>query len=283
MKSRLVPDVAITYVLLHAACLLVFVTGVTWRGLAIFGVTYAIRGLGVGIAYHRYFSHRTFKTSRAMQFVLGLWGVLTFQKGPLWWAQTHRDHHRHADTASDLHSPRLQGFLYSHCGWFLTREHQGIVPSKIPDLSRYPEMLLLEDWRFYFPFNLATWALLYYFWGLEGLVWGGPVSTTCGFHIAHSIQSVSHAFGGYRRCPSDDFSRNHVWIGLLSFGEWHNNHHYLMSSARQGFAWWELDVQWLVLRALAGLGLVWDLREPSRDILAGNFEAARIQREDATT
>jgi stearoyl-CoA desaturase (delta-9 desaturase) len=277
MKSRFVPDSVVTYILLHAACLLVFVTGVTWRGLAIFGATYVIRMLGVGIGYHRYFSHRTFKTSRPMQFAIGVWSVLALQKGPLWWAQTHRDHHRHADSASDLHSPRLQGFVYSHVIWFLLRENDVIVPSKIQDFYRFPEVRFVNDWRFYFPLNLVTWVLLYYAWGLEGLVWGGPVSTTFVLHLAHSIQSFSHAFGGYRRCPSDDFSRNHVWIGLLSLGEWHNNHHYLMSSARQGFAWWELDVQWLVLRAFKAVGLIWDLREPSREVLAGNFESARIQ------
>jgi stearoyl-CoA desaturase (delta-9 desaturase) len=140
----------------------------------------------------------------------------------------------------------------------------------------------VNDWRFYFPLNIATWVLLYWLWGLEGVVWGGILPTTLVLHIAHSIQSVSHAFGGYRRCPSEDLSRNHVWIGLLSLGEWHNNHHYLMSSARQGFAWWEIDVQWWVLLAFERLGLVWDLRRPSREVLAGQFDdGPRLERGDA--
>lgn len=275
MTRRLVPDVVITYVILHAMCLLAFVTGLSWRALAIFAVTYAIRSLGVGIAYHRYFAHRAFKTSRAVQFLLGLWGVTTFQKGPLWWAQTHRDHHRHADTTNDLHSPRLQGLFHSHFVWFQLAENQAVMPGKIADLYRYPELRLLEDWRFYFTFNLATWAALGWMFGLDGVVWGGAVSTVCVFQMVHAIQSVSHAIGGYRRCPTGDESRNHVWIGLLTFGEWHNNHHYLMSSARQGFAWYELDIQWLLLRAMAHVGLVWDLRSPSSDVLAGRFDATR--------
>jgi stearoyl-CoA desaturase (delta-9 desaturase) len=148
MKSKLVPDVVITYVLLHAGCLLALYTGASWRGVELFLIGYAIRSLGVGIAYHRYFAHRAFKTSRVMQFVLGLWGVLSFQKGPLWWAQTHRDHHRYTDTPQDLHSPRLQGLFYSHFVWFQIRENQEIVPAKIPDLWKFPELRLLEDWRF---------------------------------------------------------------------------------------------------------------------------------------
>jgi stearoyl-CoA desaturase (delta-9 desaturase) len=283
VTRRFVPENVITYVILHLACLLVFVTGVTWRGLAIFGVAYVIKMLGVGIGYHRYFSHRTFKTSRVMQFMLGFWATLSFQKGPMWWAQTHRDHHRHADTPSDLHSPSLQGFFYSHVIWFLLRENDVIVPAKISDFYRFPEIRVVNDWKFYFPINLTIWALLYHFWGLEGFVWGGPVSTTFVLHLAHSIQSFSHAFGGYRRCPSEDLSRNHVWIGLLSLGEWHNNHHFLMSSARQGFAWWEVDVQWLVLRGMAALGLVWDLRQPSREVLAGVYDGPRLERGDVAT
>jgi len=271
MKHKLVPDVVITYVLLHATCLLAFYTGVTWRALALFGISYPIRVLGVGIAYHRYFAHRAFKTSRAMQFVLGVWGVLSFQKGPLWWAQTHRDHHRYADTPQDLHSPRLQGLFYAHFGWFQVRENQDVVPSKIQDLYRFPELRLLEDWRFYFGLNLATWIALGWAFGLEGVVWGGAIPTALALQIVHAIQSISHAVGGYRRCPTTDDSRNHVWIGLLSLGEWHNNHHYLMASARQGFAWWEVDVQWAVIRVLGWLGLVWDLRQPSREVLEGRF------------
>jgi stearoyl-CoA desaturase (delta-9 desaturase) len=274
MKSKLVPDVVITYVLLHAGCLLALYTGASWRGVELFAIGYAIRSLGVGIAYHRYFAHRAFKTSRVMQFLLGLWGVLSFQKGPLWWAQTHRDHHRYTDTPQDLHSPRLQGLFYSHFVWFQIRENQEIVPAKIPDLWKFPELRLLEDWRFYFLFNLATWLALGAAFGLEGFVFGGLLPTVLAFQVVHAIQSVSHAIGGYRRCPTDDDSRNHVWIGLLSLGEWHNNHHYMMSSARQGFAWWELDVQWLVLRGLAAVGLVWDLRKPSNEVLAGDFSTA---------
>ena len=206
-----------------------------------------------------------------MQFVLGVWGVLSLQKGPLWWAQTHRDHHRHADTTEDLHSPRLHGLFYAHCGWFQVRENQAIVATKIPDLYRFPELRFLEDWRFYFPLNVVTWALLGWAFGAQAAVWGGPMSTVLALQVVHAIQSVSHGLGGYRRCPTPDESRNHVWIGLLSLGEWHNNHHYMMSSARQGFAWWELDIQWLVLRVFAWLHLVSDLRRPSREVLAGEF------------
>jgi stearoyl-CoA desaturase (delta-9 desaturase) len=104
------------YAAICAGCLGIFATGVTRRGLLILAVTYVVRFLGISIGYHRYFSHRSFQTTRVMQFVLGLWATLGLQRGVLWWAQTHREHHRHADTEKDLHSPTRQGFWYAHCG-----------------------------------------------------------------------------------------------------------------------------------------------------------------------
>nr|HEX4314012.1 fatty acid desaturase [Kofleriaceae bacterium] len=261
MTSKLVPDVVATYVLLHAACLLAFVTGISWFDVELLATAYAIRMLGVGIVYHRYFSHRAFKTSRVLQAVFALWGVLSLQKGPLWWAATHRHHHRHADTPRDLHSPSLQGAFYAHFVWFQLRDNNAVVPPA--DLWRFRELRVIDDWRFYFAFNLASWAALGWAFGLAGVVYGAVLPTVLCLQMSHLIQSVSHAAGGYRRFASRDHSRNHVWIGVLSLGEWHNNHHFAMSSARQGVAWWELDVQWLVLRALAALGLVWDLRLPA--------------------
>jgi stearoyl-CoA desaturase (delta-9 desaturase) len=198
-----------------------------------------------------------------MQLVLALFGTLSFQKGPLWWAQTHRMHHMHADTERDLHSPTLRGFFYAHFVWFQERKNQATDYSYIRDFGKYPELRVLNDWRVYFSINLLAVAALYHFLGLEQAIWGGACSTIVCYQLAHSIQSVSHWRGGYRRCPSDDESRNHVAIGLLTLGEWHNNHHYLPSSARQGFAWWEIDVQFWVLKALAWLGLIWDLRVPA--------------------
>jgi stearoyl-CoA desaturase (delta-9 desaturase) len=266
-SKRIDPLVLSTYVVLHLSVLGVFFTGVTWRALAIFAATFAFRMLAVGIVYHRYFSHRAFKTSRPMQFVLALLGTLCFQKGPLWWARTHRDHHRYADTPKDLHSPKLQGLFYSHFVWFQEERHQDTDYARIDDYARFPELRVLDDWRVYFPINLVAVAGLGMAFGLEGVVWGGSVSTVVCYQLAHAIQSISHYGGGYRRCPSRDESRNHIAIGLLTLGEWHNNHHYAPRSARQGFAWWEIDVQYGVLRVLAAMGLIWDLRFP-RDLEA---------------
>jgi stearoyl-CoA desaturase (Delta-9 desaturase) len=257
-------DILILYALLHVACLSVFFTQSTWRGLSVGLASFFLRAFGLGVGYHRYFAHRSFKTSRAFQFVLAVLGSLAIQRGVLWWAETHRDHHRNADTDSDIHSPSHKGFIYAHSGWFLDEKNRQTKVSSVMDLARYPELVWLNDWRWYFLPILSYSSLLYIFFGGEGLLWGIAISTVALWHATHWIQSMSHSYGGYRRCPSSDNSRNHWLLGVLTLGEFHNNHHYSPSSCRQGFVWWEIDVGYYVLRLLKSLGVVWDLRVPSK-------------------
>jgi stearoyl-CoA desaturase (delta-9 desaturase) len=256
------------YVLLHVGCLGVFYTGISARAIAVLGGAYLIRAIGVSLVYHRYFAHRTFRTSRAMQFVLGLYGTMTVLGGPLWWAQTHREHHRHADTPDDIHSPYYQGFIYSHCGWFLDEKHRSVDLSAVRDLARFPELLWLERWSD--ALKLAYVALCYGAFGVVGIVWGFFVPTVITMQMVHWIQSISHSIGGYRRYPLADDSRNHWLFGILSLGEgFHHNHHCFPHSARLGLRWWEFDFGYWILIGLSRLGLIWDVRAPSRSAAAG--------------
>jgi stearoyl-CoA desaturase (delta-9 desaturase) len=251
-----------TYVLMHLGCLGVFYTGVTGEALAVFCGAFVLRSICVSVILHRFFAHRTFRTSRTMQFLMGLYGSLTVMGGVLWWAQTHRYHHRHADTRRDIHSPYYQGFFYSHCGWFLAHENRGIDLTQIRDLARFPELLWLERWNG--AFKLLYIACAWWWFGLVGLVWGFFLPAVIVLHMVHWIQSVSHSIGGYRRFPTTDDSRNHWLFGVLSMGEgFHHNHHSFPGSARLGLRWWEFDLGYYMLAGLAGLGLVWDVREPT--------------------
>jgi stearoyl-CoA desaturase (delta-9 desaturase) len=258
--------VVFPYAAVHVACLGVFWTGVSWRAVAICLGTYFARTFLAGMGYHRYFAHRSFRTSRAGQVLLALGGACALEGGPLWWAATHRHHHRHADTPDDLHSPKFQGLLYSHSGWFADRRHQKTVLAAVADFAKFPELVWLDRWH---PIFMFIWfGAMYLAWGWVGVIWGGCLSTVMVWHNTHCIQSVSHSFGGYRLFPSKDDSRNHVIIGLVSLGEWHNNHHYFPGSARQGFAWWEIDVVYIALRLLELTGLVWDVQVPGKKALA---------------
>jgi stearoyl-CoA desaturase (delta-9 desaturase) len=248
------------YLGVHLACVAIFVTGITWQSVRICLIAFVIRAFGLGAGYHRYFAHRSYRTSRPMQFVLGLLGTLALEGGPLWWAETHRRHHRCADTPEDIHSPRHQGFLYAHSGWFLDEANSKTDRSAVPDLAKYPELVWLDQWWGYtfLPVTGAL-ALLFYF-GWSGFVFGFCVSSVLVWHATHWIQSLSHSYGGYRRFESSDSSRNHWFVALVTLGEWHNNHHHYPWSARQGVAWWEIDIVYSILKMMSWLGLVWDLK-----------------------
>lgn len=269
LKTEFNAHVLLLYLVVHLACLAVIWTGMSWWGVQLCLVTFFVRIFGLGAGYHRYFAHRSFKTSRTMQFLLGLLGTSALQGGPLWWAETHRHHHRHADTPEDIHSPRHQGFLYSHSGWFLDKKHSHTDLSKVPDLARFPELLWLNGPGGYMLLPTAYAIAMVLRFGWVGFVWGFCVSTVLVWHTTHWIQSLSHSCGGYRRFPSDDESRNHWFVALITLGEWHNNHHASPSSARQGLAWWEIDIVYSILKAMSWLGLVWDLNQPSQRIRLG--------------
>jgi stearoyl-CoA desaturase (delta-9 desaturase) len=250
------------YLLLHLGCLGVFYTGIDAQDVVIFCGAFMIRAIAVSVVYHRYFAHRAFRTSRALQFVLGLYGTIAVLGGPIWWAQTHREHHRHADTPYDIHSPHYQGFLYAHCGWFLDNEHREVDLSRIRDLARFPEIVWLQRWSTLF--KLFYIAGAYWWLGTVGIVWGFLLPTVVVLQMIHWIQSVSHSIGGYRRYPTPDDSRNHWLFGVLSLGEgFHHNHHCFPGSARLGLRWWEVDFGYYLLVGLSRLGLVWDVRVPT--------------------
>jgi stearoyl-CoA desaturase (Delta-9 desaturase) len=270
---------AVPFLGMHLACVAVLWVGVSPIAVGVAVALYALRMFAITAFYHRYFSHRTFRTSRVVQFVFALIGAASVQRGPLWWAAHHRNHHRHADTAADPHSPNVHGFWWSHAGWFLTREGFRTDWSRIPDLSGYPELRWLDRYDTVVPVLLA--AGLYGLGALlervapslgtsgpQLLVWGFFVSTVVLFHATVTINSLAHRFGR-RRFDTRDDSRNNLWLALLTFGEgWHNNHHFFPGTARQGFRWWEVDLTWYGLRLLAMLGLVRDLKPVPAWVLA---------------
>ncbi|MCC7633090.1 acyl-CoA desaturase [Stenotrophomonas rhizophila] len=270
---------AIPFAAMHLACLAVIWVGVSWVAVGVAVALYALRMFAITAFYHRYFAHRTFRASRPVQFVFALIGAASVQRGPLWWAAHHRNHHRHTDTAADPHSPGVHGFWWSHMGWFLTTDGFRTDWARIPDLARYPELRWLDRFDTLVPIVLA--ALLFGLgallerlapsWGTSGgqmLVWGFFISTVVLFHATVSINSLAHRFGRQRFATGDD-SRNNLWLALLTFGEgWHNNHHFFPGTARQGFYWWELDITWYGLRLMAALGLVRDLKPVPAWVLA---------------
>lgn len=261
------------FLLVHLACFAALWTGVTTRALVLFAVLYLARMFAVTAGYHRYFSHRSYKTSRAGQFVLALLCQSTTQKSVLWWAAKHRHHHRHADTEDDVHSPRHRGFWYSHLGWIFSPKHEETQLDAVPDLTKFPELVWLDRNQKIPAIVLAV--LCYLVAGWPGLVVGFFWSTVILYHATFAINSLAHVVGKQRYITGDD-SRNNWWLAIITLGEgWHNNHHHYMSSTRQGFRWWEFDPTYYVLKALSWTRVVWDLREPPEAVVRGEQRLGR--------
>ena len=259
------------FIAMHIGCLAVLLVGVSPIAVAAAVLLFILRMFIVTAFYHRYFSHRTFKTSRPVQLIFAILGCTAGQRGPLWWAAHHRKHHNHADQEPDLHSPQIVGFLHAHMGWFMTTKGFQTDTRVIRDWMQYPELRWVNrlDWLPLLVLALLTWAagaLLERYapslgtTGWQMFVWAWLISTVALYHATYTINSLAHQFGS-RRFDTGDDSRNNFWLALITLGEgWHNNHHHYPASARQGFYWWELDITYYGLLLLAKLRIIRDLR-----------------------
>lgn len=262
---------AIPFFTLHLACLAVIWVGWSPVAVAVAATLYFLRIFAITAFYHRYFSHRTFKTSRPVQFIFALLGASAVQKGPLWWAAQHRKHHRHSDQPDDIHSPNEHSLLWSHMLWVTSRGSFNTDLNEVKDLAKFPELRALNRFDSAVPLVLASALFLLGFilervapgLGTSGpqlLIWGFFISTVTVFHGTSLINSMAHRFGRQRYNTSDQ-SRNSLILALLTLGEgWHNNHHHYPATTRQGFYWWEIDITYYVLLLMARLHLIWDLR-----------------------
>jgi stearoyl-CoA desaturase (Delta-9 desaturase) len=262
---------SLPYALMHLVCLAAFWVGVSPVAITVAVIAYLVRMFAITGFYHRYFSHRSFKTSRAGQFIFGLLGASAVQRGPVWWAAHHRHHHANSDREADVHSPVQHGFWRSHMGWFLTI--RGFVPDfhLVRDLMKFPELRWLDRFDLVVPVLLGVGMFLLGVLlhavapglkttGWQMLVWGFFISTVFCWHATYTINSLSHVFGR-QRYKTSDTSRNNWLLAILTLGEgWHNNHHYYPNSARQGFYWWEYDVTYYMLKILSWFGIIWDLK-----------------------
>ncbi len=259
------------FIAMHLACL-----GVIWVGwspvaVAMAAFLYLLRMFAITGFYHRYFSHRSFKTSRKLQFVFALIGASAAQRGPAWWAAHHRHHHATTEREDDPHSPVHHGLWWSHTGWFLSREHFPVQTERVRDWQPYPELRFLDRYDIVVPAILAlglyllgagleAWAPQLGTSGGQMLIWGFFISTVVLYHGTFTINSLAHRWGT-RRYNTPDNSRNNFLLALLTLGEgWHNNHHHYPASVRQGFYWWEIDITYYLLRGMSAMGLIWDLK-----------------------
>ena len=270
---------SIAFFAVHLAGVLAVFTGISWAAVIMCLFMYYVRMFAITGVYHRYFSHRSYKTSRFFQFMLGLLGTSCGQKGPLWWAAHHRHHHKYSDTEQDIHSPGLRGLWWAHVGWILCEKYKDTNEDAVKDLVKYPELKWLNKYHMVAPAVLAAGIFFFGVFlehaapalhtnGLQMISWGFFTSTTLLYHGTFSINSLTHLIGK-KRFETGEQSKNSFVLSLVTMGEgWHNNHHRYPYSERQGIYWWEVDMSHYVLRVLSWLGLVWDIKTHPQEIYA---------------
>jgi stearoyl-CoA desaturase (Delta-9 desaturase) len=265
----------------HLALLGVFFVPMTKELLIAALIGFFIRVFAIEGGVHRYFSHRSYKTSRLFQCVLAALAAANGQRGPIWWAVIHRRHHRFSDQPGDPHSPVMLPWHKAYYTWLIDDDTLATPLDEAKDLSRYPELVWINKHHYILP--LATLAATYGVGefsalfgrtglGLSAVVWVFFVSMVASQHAPYMVNVFAHGtrpnFFNLRRFDTRDTSTNMWWWALPSMGAaFHNNHHRYMNAARAGFYWYELDPSYWVLRALALLGIVWDLKEVPAEVL----------------
>jgi stearoyl-CoA desaturase (delta-9 desaturase) len=227
-------------------------------------ILYCVAGmLGIGMCYHRLLTHRGYKTYKGIEYLLTCCGTLALEGGPIFWVATHRIHHQNSDHDGDPHTPR-EGTWWAHMGWIISGEglhhDASILARYVPDLVRDRVHVAISQWHW--ASNVIVGLGLLAYGGVPYVLWGIFFRTTVGLHATWLVNSATHKWGSRRFATRDD-STNNWWVALLTFGEgWHNNHHAHPASARHGLAWYEVDLNWMAIRALQAVGLVWGVRRP---------------------
>jgi stearoyl-CoA desaturase (delta-9 desaturase) len=278
---------ALSILALHFLSLLAFLPWFfTWTGLiaCLLGL-YVFGTLGINLCFHRLLTHRSFQCPRWLERSLAILGVCCLQEAPARWVAIHRKHHQHSDEEPDPHSP-LVTFLWGHIGWLVIENRDSDTADL---LHRYSRDLVSQ--RFYLrlerrlrwfwiylahtlifaAIGLAIGRLISPSWPEASrfaagfVLWGVIVRTVLVWHITWSVNSLSHLWG-YTSFQTGENSRNNWFVALISNGEgWHNNHHGDQRSAAHGHTWYELDITYLTILALAAVGLATDVKRHDRN------------------
>ena len=252
---------SLIFVALHAGAIAALFFFTTKAFLIAMCLWWVAGSLGIGIGYHRLLTHRSFKTSKWVEYCLTICATLALEGGPIFWVATHRKHHQNTDKEGDPHSPN-DGAIWSHIGWLVTgqtmhNDSATLLPL-VPDLRKDRFHVWISRWHWLPMVGLGV--VLFLIGGLPFLLWGVFFRTVLGLHSTWLVNSATHMWGS-RRFDTADTSRNSFWVAVLTFGEgWHNNHHAHPQSSRHGLAWYEIDFNWYGIVLLQKLGLAWDVK-----------------------
>lgn len=284
-QKRIYVSYVTTFIIFHAAALLVFVPWFfSWLGVAtfVFGV-WIFGAVGIPICYHRLLTHRSFKTPKWFERILVVVALCCGQETPARWVAWHRLHHNESDHREDPHSP-LVSFLWSHFQWLV---YENKNTSKISNYHKYARDILNDPFYMWLEKHplagvsiFAAHGILFYLFaylaaavfmgfGMPAFqlasslfVWGVVARVVAVWHNTWSVNSLAHMFG-YRNYETDDHSRNNWFVALISMGEgWHNNHHADQSAATVQHKWWEIDANYYIIKLWSWLGLASNIVPP---------------------
>jgi stearoyl-CoA desaturase (Delta-9 desaturase) len=244
---------------------------------------YMLTGLGISIGYHRMLTHKGFETYAPIRFLFLALGSMAFQGPAITWSATHKRHHSHSDTDSDLHSPK-RGLLYSHFGWIF--QYTKDMTKDVRD--SYGEKLQKDKMAAFFDRTFIYWSLLgiiipFLIGGWSGMLWGGLIRIFFLSHVTWSVNSICHKYGS-RMFKTNDQSTNNWWIAILGFGEgWHNNHHAFPKSAFHGLRWWQFDISGILIRFFEKTGLIWNVQRVKPERIEKQLELGRKKSGEAET
>lgn len=244
----------------------------------LFLIQYFLSGTGITAGYHRLYSHRAYKASWPVEFVLLAWGAAAFEGSVRWWGRNHRAHHRYVDTEKDPYAVH-KGFWYAHIGWMvLKQDSRRAGRVDISDLNANKAVMFQHRhylpiavfFGFVFPLVIGTFG-----WGD---FWGSLVYACFGrMFVVHQatfcVNSMAHTFG-VQSYSKEHTSYDHVLTALVTFGEgYHNYHHEFPHDYRNGIRWYHYDPTKWVVRFLCYFGLCSRLiRFPDNEV-----QKARVQ------
>jgi stearoyl-CoA desaturase (delta-9 desaturase) len=269
------------------AVILAIFTGIGWMEISLLMLMhFLVMGSGE-IGAHRMFTHRAFKAHKSVSAVFCALASMATQGPVLYWVMHHRLHHQYSDTEKDPHSPHvypgaekrglLHGLFRAHFSWIYDKDTVDLSYNEIAFSNearrlvahtKYPNIVKISNcYWFWILLGVAIPALIGGLWmgtwlgALKGGLWGGIVRIFIGQHATWGINSCSHHFGT-RDFECRDRSTNNWLFAMLTWGNWHNNHHAFPSSARTGLKWWQVDIAWWIILSLEKLGLVYNVKRP---------------------
>ena len=242
----------------------IYNNGIVWQEILIFFVGWIFAGMGITIGYHRYFSHKTFRTYSIVEWLLMFCGTMGLQNKIINWCSDHRKHHKKLDTAADPYSI-TEGFFHAHIGWIIKKGDDSI--KGVSDLTK--KSAVSFQTKHYWPLAILLCFIAPFLLGLTfgrpigGLLWGGIVRVVAVHHFTFFINSLCHYIGN-RKYDLNTTARDSWYMAFFTFGEgYHNYHHKFQWDYRNGIKWYNFDPSKWIIKFLSYFKITYNLRRVS--------------------